>query len=160
MQLEKAKQELSELQDRQYRTDLDLKRSNTVAKDLSELEAALKPYRDAMLVPLLESYSMRAKTIIDPLALGAGLNNVTYSDEPFRALPLPAPMPRQLHTRAVVKVSAQGSYQEAVSFLLRLEKDFPLVSLQRFDVSAQTSPAKQSVTFVLEWPAKGGLTRK
>ena len=69
-------------------------------------------------------------------------------------------MPRQLHTRAVVKVSAQGSYQEAVSFLLRLEREFPLVSLQRFDVSAQPTPERQSVTFVLEWPAKGGLTRK
>ena len=29
---------------------------------IDELEAALKPYREAMLVPLLESYSMRAKS--------------------------------------------------------------------------------------------------
>ena len=159
-ELEKAKQELSELQNRQYRTDLDLKRSNTVAKDLSELEAALKPYRDAMLVPLLESYSLRAKTIIDPLALGAGLNNVTYSDEPFRALPLPAPMPRQLHTRAAVMLTATGSYQQAVSFLLRLEKELPLVSLRQLQITAQQDPRSQSVSMVLEWPAKGGLTRK
>ena len=159
--LDQARRNLADLQDRQSRMNGDLRSADPVKKDLDDLEAALKPFRDAMLVPLLESYSMRAKSILDPLAIGAGLEDVQYSDEPFRALPLPKPiMPRQLHTRAVVKVSAQGSYQEAVSFLLRLEKEFPLVSLQRFDVSAQSTPERQSVTFVLEWPAKGGLTRK
>ena len=159
--LDQARRNLADLQDRQSRMNGDLRSADTVKKDLDDLESALKPFRDAMLVPLLESYSMRAKSLLDPLAIGAGLEDVQYSDEPFRALPLPKPiMPRQLHTRAVVKVSAQGSYQEAVSFLLRLEKEFPLVSLQRFDVSAQSTPERQSVTFVLEWPAKGGLTRK
>ena len=160
-QLAQAIRNLEDLQERQSRMNGDLRSADTVKKDLDDLEAALKPFRDAMLVPLLESYSMRAKSLLDPLAIGAGMEDVQYSDEPFRALPLPKPiMPRQLHTRAVVKVSAQGSYQEAVSFLLRLEKEFPLVSLQRFDVSAQSTPERQSVTFVLEWPAKGGLTRK
>ena len=157
----KARRELADLQDRQYRINTDLKSADTVKKDLDELESALAPYRAAMLVPLLESYAMRAKSLLDPLALGAGLEEVTYSDEPFRALPLPKPMPRQLHTRAAVKITATGSYQQAVSFLLRLEKEFPLVSLQRLDIAAvQNTPASQSVTFVLEWPAKGGLTRK
>ena len=159
-QLAQARRNLADLQDRQSRMNGDLRSADTVKKDLDDLESALKPFRDAMLVPLLESYSMRAKSILDPLAIGAGLEELQYSDEPFRALPLTKPMPRQLHTRAAVKVSAQGSYQEAVSFLLRLEREFPLVSLQRFDVSAQPTPERQSVTFVLEWPAKGGLTRK
>ena len=159
-ELETAKRKLAELQDKQYRTDIDLKRSSTVTKDLDELEAGLKPFREAMLVPLLESYSMRAKSLLDPIALGAGLNDVTYSDEPFRALPLPSPMPRQLHTRAAVKLDATGSYQQAVSFLLRLEKEMPLVSLRQFDITAQQNPRVQSISIVLEWPAKGGLTRK
>ena len=148
-ELTAAKRRLAELQDRQYRTDVDLKRSSTVAKDLEDLENALKPFRDAMLVPLLES-----------IALGAGLEDVTYSDEPFRALPLPTPMPRQLHTRAAVKLTATGSYQQAVSFLLRIEREMPLVSLQQFDITAQQNPRSQSISIVLEWPAKGGLTRK
>jgi Tfp pilus assembly protein PilO len=158
--LSAMKRTLAELEDRQYRTNLDLKRSDTVMKDLAELESALKPYGDAMLVPLLESYAMRAKSIVDPLALGAGLEDVTYSDEPFRALPLPTPMPRQLHTRAAVKLTATGSYQQAVSFLLRIEREMPLVSLQQFDITAQQNPRSQSISIVLEWPAKGGLTRK
>ena len=113
-----------------------------------------------MLVPLLESYAMRAKSLLDPLALGAGLDDVTYSDEPFRALPLPTPKPRQLHTRVAVKLTATGSYQQAVSFILRLEKEMPLVSLQQLDITARSTPETQSVSMVLEWPAKGGLTRK
>lgn len=159
-ELATARRNLAELQDKQYRTDIDLKRSGTVTKDLNELEAGLKPFHDAMLVPLLESYAMRAKSLLDPLALGAGLDDVTYSDEPFRALPLPTPMPRQLHTRVAVKLTATGSYQQAVSFLLRLEKEMPLVSLQQLDITARSTPETQSVSMVLEWPAKGGLTRK
>ena len=159
-ELDSARRNLAELQDKQYRTDVELKRSGTVTKDLTELEAELKPFRDAMLVPLLESYAMRAKSLLDPLALGAGLDDVTYSDEPFRALPLPTPMPRQLHTRVAVKLTATGSYQQAVSFLLRLEKEMPLVSLQQLDITARSTPETQSVSMVLEWPAKGGLTRK
>jgi hypothetical protein len=103
---------------------------------------------------------MRAKSLLDPLAIGAGLNDITYSDEPFRALPLPKPMPRQLHTRAAVKLDATGSYQQAVSFLLRLEKEMPFVSLQKLDITAQQNPKTQSISIILEWPAKGGLTRK
>lgn len=155
-----SKRKLAELQDKQYKTDSDLKRSSNVAKDLEELDASLRPFRDAMLVPLLESYSMRAKTILDPIALGAGLSDATYSDEPFRALPLPTPMPRQLHTRAAVRLTATGSYQQAVSFLLRLEKELPLVSLRQLEITAQQSPKAQALSIVLEWPAKGGLTRK
>ena len=154
------KRTLAELEDRQYRTNLDLKRSDTVMKDLAELESALKPYGDAMLVPLLDSYPMRAKSLLDALALGAGLDDVTYTEEPFRALPLPKPMPRQLYTRAAVRLTATGSYQQAISFLLRLERDLPLVSLQRLDITASQSPERQAVSMVLEWPAKGGTTRK
>ena len=53
-----AKVKLEELQGKQHRTNLDLKRSDTVAKDIEELDSALRPYRNAMLVPLLESYAM------------------------------------------------------------------------------------------------------
>jgi hypothetical protein len=138
----------------------DLRNAGTVKKDLEELNAALKLYQDAMLVPLLESYAMRAKTLLDPLILGAGLQDVQYNNDTFRALPLPNPMPRQLHTRAAIKVTATGSYQQAISFLLRLEKEFPLVSLRQLGIVSQSSPEHQALTFVLEWPAKGGLTRK
>ncbi|MBR4616679.1 MAG: hypothetical protein IKO55_13810, partial [Kiritimatiellae bacterium] len=154
-QLAKARQHLSELQDQQNRTNMDLKNSDTVKKDLDDLEAALKPYNDAMLEPLLGSYEMRAKSLLDPLALGAGLTDVSYSTEKFRALPLTKPMSRQLYTRAAIRMTAVGSYQKAISFLLRLEKEFPLVSLQSFDITTMAQPGAQTISFVFEWPAKG-----
>ena len=151
---------LQDLKDKQDYMNRDLKSADTIKQRLAELEDGFKPFNEAMLTPLLESYSMRAKSLLDPLLLGAGLTDIEYGEDPFRALPVPAPMPRQLYTRAAIRITAKGSYQAAISFLLRLEKEFPLVSLQSLEITAQQSAAKQEVRFVLEWPAKGGLTRK
>lgn len=152
---------LAGLEDRQRQINFDLKNADTVKEKLDGLEKSLSPYREAMLEPLLGSYSMRAKAKLEHLLLEAGLVNLDYAEEPFRALPLPKPvMPRQLHRRAAIRVTARGSYQAAVSFLLRLERELPLVSLQSMEITAEQNPARQAVAFVLEWPAKGGLTRK
>ena len=165
--LARAKSELADLQDRQSRTNRDLRNSDNVRKTIAETEEQLAPYRDALLTPLLESYAMRAKSLLDPLALGAGLVDIEYSEEPFRALPLTkpqfkagVPLQKQLFTRAAIRINAKGSYQEAVSFLMRLEKDYPLVSLQSLDITAQQSPVHQSISMILEWPAKGKVTHQ
>ncbi len=159
--LRQERARLAELEAEQSRINRDLKNAGNVKKRLDELEGLVKPYREAMLAPLLGSYAMRAKSILDPLALGAGLSDIEYSAEDFRALPVPKPMPRRLHTRAAVRLTAKGSYQGAISFLLRLEKELPLVSLQSMEIGVQSQrPTQQLVTFVLEWPAEGGLTRK
>ena len=158
--LVKAQSDLSGMQAQQSAMVRDLKGAEQVKSRLDAIESERKVYIAGLLEPMLGSYAMRAKSLLDPLALGAGLDDVTYSDEPFRALPLPNPMPRQLHTRVAVKLTATGSYQQAVSFLLRLEKEMPLVSVQKLDITARSIPESQSVTMVLEWPAKGGLTRK
>lgn len=163
--LTRERANLASLQDRQEKIVRDLKNSDNVKKRISDTEAQLKPFQDAMLTPLLESYAMRAKSLLDPLALGAGLTEIEYSEEPFRALPLTkpqlkagVPLQKQLFTRAAIRLNAKGSYQEAVSFLLRLEKEFPLVSLQALDITAQQSATKQTVSMILEWPAKGKVT--
>ena len=158
--LAKARTRLAELQDREQRMNQDLRNADNVKKTLAELNACLKPFNDAMLTPLLESYAMRAKSILDPLVIGAGLTDAEYTDEPFWALPVPKPLPRQLHTRAAIRVRARGSYQAAVSFLMRLEKEMPLVSLQSLAITAQNDPAVQEVVLILEWPTKGKVTRK
>ena len=158
--LARERTRLSELRDRQRHMEADLGSVGTVKKTLADLEAEMKPFREARLTPLLGSYAMRAKSLLDPLTAGAGLIDVEYSNEPSRALPLPLPMPRQLHTRVAVRLSAHGSYQAIVSFLLMLERDFPLVSLQSLQILAQQNPAKQTATMILEWPAKGGLSRQ
>lgn len=158
--LSKDKQMFEDLSGRQFRMASELRRSEKVQQDLDAVNESLKPYNEAMLVPLLESYSMRAKSILDPLAIGAGLTNIDYFDEEFRALPLPKPLPRQLHTRAAVRIVANGSYQRAISFLMRIEKELPFVTLRSMKFDSSENPETQSISMTFEWPAKGGLTRQ
>ena len=158
--LSRERTRLGGLKDSQRRMTLDLNSAGTVQKTLEELETELKPFAAAELTPLLGSYAMRAKSLLDPLISGAGLTDVEFSEETTRKLPLPRPMPRQLHARAAVRITAKASYQAIVSFLLMLEKNLPLASLQSLQIQSQQQPAKQSVTMILEWPTKGALTRK
>lgn len=157
--LVREQKKLSDLQDKIAKTEMDLRGVKSTKERIDSIENELKEYEDVMLTPLLGSYAMRAKEMIEPLILGAGLTDPRYAEEPFRALPVTNPAPRQLHKRAAIRVTAKGSYQSAVSFLMRLEKELPLVTLQTMDFVAAQSPTQQSIDFVLEWPAKGDLTR-
>ena len=158
--LSRERTRLEELKESQRRMTADLNSAGTVQKTLEELETEMKPFAAAELKPLLGSYAMRAKSLLDPLISGAGLADVEFSEEATRKLPTPLPMPRQLHARAGVRITAKGSYQAIASFLLMIEKNLPLVSLQSLQIQSQQQPAKQSVTMILEWPTKGALTRK
>ena len=157
--LARERTRLEELKESQRRMTADLNSAGTVQKTLEELETELKPFAAAELTPLLGSYAMRAKSLLDPLISGAGLTDVEFSEEATRKLPTPLPPPRQLHARAAVRITAKGSYQAIASFLLMLEKNLPLVSLQSLQSQSQQQPAKQAVTMILEWPTKGALTR-
>ena len=164
--LARERSRLAELQGIRDRMSRDLKNADNIKKMIADTEVQLTPFRDAFLTPLLGSYAMRAKSILDPLALGAGLADIEYSQEPFRTLPVTKPqfkpgipLQKQLYTRAAIRLNAHGSYQSAISFLLRLEKEHPLISLQALDITAQQTPAQQTVSLVLEWPAKGAETR-
>ncbi len=158
--LSRERTRLEELKESQRRMTSDLNSAGTVQKTLEELETEMKPFAAAELKPLLGSYAMRAKSLLDPLISGAGLTDVEFSEEPTRKLPTPLPMPRQLHARAAVRITAKGSYQAIASFLLMLEKNLPLVSLQSLQIQTQQNPTKQATTMILEWPTKGALTRK
>lgn len=157
--LAKEHKKLADLQSELAKTDTDLRGEKAMKARIDSVENELKEYEDAMLTPLLGSYAMRAKNVIEPLILGAGLTDPRYSEASFRALPVTNPVPRQLHKRAAIRVSAKGSYQAAISFLMRLEKEMPLIALQTMDFTAAQSPTEQSIEFVLEWPVKGDLTR-
>lgn len=158
MSIDKAKRELASLTDQQRIMERDLKDSARVKGMLAEIDAAQKPYLDALLTPLLESWAMRAKSLLDPIAADVGLNIVDYSEQPVRALPLPKPPPRQLHARHPVRVVCKGSYAEIASFVLRVEKLLPYVTLQSLLIKAQKDPDAQSAELVFEWPAKGELS--
>ena len=112
-----------------------------------------------MLEPLLGSYAMRAKSILEPLAFDAGLSNLDYAEATTRALPLPRPAPKQLHMRRPIRITARGSYMGAISFLMRVEKEHPLVTLQSMNITTNPDPDQQRIEMVFEWPAKGAKTK-
>lgn len=125
---------------------------------LAALEAELQSLRDAMLTPLLESYAMRAKEILDPIAAESGVTVVDYAQPDLvpRLLPLVQPRPTtQLYARQPVRLTCRGSYAALVSFMLRIEKLLPLVSEQAFSLKAQQDNDVQTATLVLEWPVLG-----
>lgn len=154
----KARREIETLEGQLRVTTRDLKDASRVKSMLAEVEAARQPFMDALLTPLLESWAMRAKSKLDPLAADVGLKIVDYAEMPVRALPLPKPAPRQLYARRPIRVTAQGSYAEIASFILRVEKMLPHVALQALTVKTQRNPEAQSAEMVFEWPVKGALS--
>ena len=131
----------------------------SVQHDLRESHSAREPYLGALLTPLLGSWSMRAKAVLDPLAADIGVQISDYTELPARALPLPKPTPLQLYARQPIRVTCRGTYGEIASFVMRVEKQLPYVSLQALSIKTQKEPAFQLATIVFEWPVKGALSR-
>ncbi len=157
----KAKSDLDSLETQKRIIEIDLRDSPRVKNMISVAEKSRKPYLDALLTPLLESWEMRAKSLLDPLAADVGLKVLDYSERPVRALPLPKPLPLQLYARRPIAVSCRGSYAEIVSFILRVEKMLPYVSLQAMNIRQQKGTHDaQAAELVFEWPVKGALSRK
>ena len=148
-----------QLGDQQFQLDgvyRDLRGSNNVKGRLTELKERFRPYGEGMLTPLLGSWAMRAKSILDPLAERVGLTGVDYQELPPRALPLTKPVAKQLYARRPVRMTCSGSYAALVSFILCVERDFPLVTLQSLRISARNEADRQVADLVFEWPADGG----
>lgn len=153
--LARAKQDLENLQQRQSVTSRDLRGAAQLKERLATLEAARKPYLDGLLTPLLESYAMRAKADLDPIAAESGLAVSDYAELPKRLLPLTKPQAPQLYARQPVRLTCRGTYAAIISFLMRVEKVRPLVALQSFSLKAQQDNDVQTATLVLEWPVLG-----
>ena len=156
--LAKARREHSALDDQKRAMDIDLRESERVKNRLGALDAGMKPYLEALLTPLLESWAMRAKSKLDLFAAEAGLTNVEYSERPERALPVPRQLPKQLYARRPIKVACRGSFAAVVSFVMRVEKELPLVTLTALSIVSQQDPDSQRAEITLEWPVKGRST--
>ena len=133
-----------------------LSRAETVSKDLAADVARLTDYEAQMLEPLLESTAMRAKALVDPLAVGCGLVGAEYEAEPPIPLPIRGTAAPEQYMRCPVKITCRASYQAAVSFIRCVEKRFPLVALEALTVSAGSDPDLQQVSLILEWPMRKG----
>ena len=153
--LARARQDLENLQQRQSVASRDIRGAQQLKARLAELQEARQPYLDGLLTPLLESYAMRAKAILDPIAAESGLTVTDYAEQPKRLLPLTKPQAPQLYARQPVRLTCRGSYAAIVSFVMRVEKLLPLVSMEAFSLKAQQNNDVQTATLVLEWPVLG-----
>ena len=153
--LDKAKADLAGLEAQQSAMVRDLKGADQVKARLDAIDAERKEFLAGLLKPMLGSYAMRAKSVLDPMATDVGLRITDYAEMPVRLLPLPKPQATQLYARKPIRLTCTGSYATIVSFLMRVEKKLPLVSLEAFSLKTQKDPDNQSATLVFEWPVKG-----
>jgi len=157
--ISKATAELRGLRDQQTSVDRDLAAAKKIKGELAQIQTMRAPYLRGLLTPLLESYAMRAKSILDPFAADAGVLDADYSELPVRALPLPPKVvPYQLYARQPIRVSCRGSYAEIVSFIMRTERDLPIVAVGGIAITSQADPGMQKAEIILEWPVLGALS--
>jgi len=123
--------------------------------------AALAAERDAFLEsgviePLLGSFAMRGKTLLDPLAQETGFNIETVKELPLIQLQVPTPAPLQLYGRQPVEFTGRGSYTQITAFISYAERSLPLATLSSLLILGQPqNPEIHKAIITFEWPAKG-----
>lgn len=128
-------------------------------RELKSAESSISDYNEKMLEHRLGNYMAHACQILYPLANGAGLKNVKVESEAsVRKLPLPNPKlpksPAQLHQRVGIRMTAQGSFQKAVSLILQLERQQPMAAVREMRISRIASNDKeQQIDITFEWLA-------
>lgn len=158
-QLWRERKALAELRSEVSKRKIDIQSQTVVEDRTKQVEKELGAFASLQLEPLLESYAMRAKSIVGTFAVEAGLVDAEFSDRSVRALPvLPGKaVPAALHARRPVLISCFGDYAAIVSFILRVEREFPHVALGglRITPGGAQDIGLQRAEIVLEWPAKG-----
>jgi len=135
-----------------------------VKNRIAELEATNALRRATWISPMLNSYAMRAKSFLDAMATESGLTGMEYSEGTFRALPVPkTQLPDVRTARRSVRMRAMGDYAAMASFLLRAERDLPMMCLQSMSVaSPKNGPATadvQEIEMTFEWPYEGEVIK-
>ena len=157
--LHKERAKLGDLRKEVAARKIGILNKSAIEERTRQVESELDGFAALQLEPLLESFAMRAKSIVGEMAAEAGLVDAEFSDRPVRALPvMPGKtVPTALHARRPVLISCYGDYPAIVSFILRVERDLPHVALGalRIQPGGGQNPELQRAEIVLEWPAKG-----
>ena len=157
--LRKERATLVDLRSEVAKRTIEIQSQSAIEERTRQVEAELDGFAALRLEPLLESFAMRAKSIVGEMAAEAGLVDAEFSDHPVRALPvMPGKaVPAALHARRPVLISCFGDYAAIISFILRVERDLPHVALGglRIQPGDGQNPELQRAEIVLEWPAKG-----
>jgi len=121
-----------------------------------------KRRQKTLLVPMLNSYAMRAKSLLETIAAESGIDNVTYDEGIQWVLPVPPEMlPKSRTARRSVQVRATGDYAAIASFILRAERKLPLMTVQSLTIrkSDAGDPENQTLELTVEWPCEGEVVK-
>jgi len=154
----KSRKELLDAQVRLNSIELAIAQRSDVEKRVAQAEKKNEANRATWLAPMLNSYGMRVKSLLDAAATESGLVNVEYGEGGVRALPVPQEcLPERRTARRSVRIRAAADYAAVASFLMRAEKEQPLMTLQALSiVSGKNGNAElQDIEMVLEWPCEG-----
>ncbi len=123
--------------------------------------AAVGAERDALIAagviePLLGSFAMRGKSLLDPIAKQTGFTINGVKEDRFIPLQVPKPPPEQLYGRQLVEFTGQGSYTQIAAFVSCAEEALPLATLASITVLGQPqTPESHKAIITFEWPVKG-----
>jgi len=125
-------------------------------------ESARKEHSDfvasGVIEPLLGSFAMRGKNLLDPFAQKTGFVIDTVKDLPPLPIRLPQPPPEQLYARRPIEFTGHGSYTQIVAFVSAVEASLPLVTLHSIKILGQPqTPETHKSIITFEWPAKGEM---
>jgi hypothetical protein len=108
-----------------------------------------------VLTPLLNSHTMRAKTIIEPLALQYGLIINDVAELPLIPMRRPAELETVTYSRLPIEFTTSGSYTQITAFVNSTEQELPMVALSSLKIIPQNrDPENHLVKISLEWPVE------
>ncbi|MFO7937624.1 MAG: hypothetical protein R6V06_08475 [Kiritimatiellia bacterium] len=114
-----------------------------------------KMVKEGVLEPLLNSYAMKAKTILAPYTKMSGLNIENVTELPPIPLQQPHPMSGVTYSRQPIEFTTSGSYTQMTSIISYAEKHLPMTALSSLQIKAQNrDPEVHDITFCFEWPVK------
>ena len=123
------------------------------AASLADVEAFAT---SGVIEPLLGSFAMRGKSLIDPLAQKTGFTVNSARELPLIPLRAPSPAPEQLYGRQPIEFTGMGSYTQITAFIALTEETLPLATLSSLVILSQPqSPEIHRTIITFEWPAKG-----
>jgi hypothetical protein len=112
-------------------------------------------HASGVLEPLLGSFAMRGKTLLDPVALQTGFRIEGVRELPPLPLQLPQQPPEQVHMRQPIEFTGQGNYEQIASFIDLAEQQQRLAVLSSLLLQCQPqTPETHKAIITFEWPAK------
>ncbi len=155
--LRKSASEIQDLQLTESMMRTDIANTAKVKAHVVATNALLDTLRaDGVIEPLLGSFAMRGKSLLDPIALQVGFRLESVRELPSLPLQLPPQPPEQVHVRQPVEFTGQGSYEQIAAFIAETEKAQRLAVLSGLLILCQPqTPEIHKAIITFEWPAKG-----